>query len=207
MKHSHLVLLKIATWIACLWPFALLVYGALIPNGLGPDPTARIELRTGYMTLLLLTVTLTITPVRRLSPRLNWLVRFRRLIGLFAFLYATIHMLTYVGLYAGFDLNTMLHDIAKRRFITIGMAAWLLLLPLALTSTTGSIRRLGGKQWNRLHKLVYLAAICGVIHYWWQVKTGVLTPLPLTIVIAVLLAARVVYALMRRGRARAVAAD
>jgi methionine sulfoxide reductase heme-binding subunit len=207
MKHSHLVLLKIATWIACLWPFALLVYGALTPNGLGPDPTSRIELRTGYTTLVLLAVTLAITPVRRLSPRLNWLVRFRRLIGLFAFFYATIHMLAYVGLYAFFDVNTMMHDIAKRRFITSGVAAWLLLLPLALTSTTGSIRRLGGKQWNRLHKLVYLAAICGVIHYWWQVKPGVLTPLTLTIVIAVLLAARVVYALVKRGRASAVAAD
>jgi methionine sulfoxide reductase heme-binding subunit len=207
MKRSTLILLKTLAWIACLWPLGLLVYGALTPNGLGPDPDARIALRTGYTTLVLLTVTLAITPVRRLSPRLNWLARFRRLIGLFAFFYATIHMLTYVGLYSGFDVNTMLDDIAKRRFITSGVVAWLVLLPLALTSTTWSIRKLGGKRWNLLHRLVYLAAICGVIHYWWQVKTGVLTPLPLTIVIAVLLLARVVYALMKHGKARPVAAD
>jgi methionine sulfoxide reductase heme-binding subunit len=206
MKRSTLILLKTLAWIACMWPLGLLAYGALTPNGLGPDPDARIALRTGYTTLVLLTVTLAITPVRRLSPRLNWLVRFRRLIGLFAFFYATIHMLTYVGLYSGFDVQTMLDDIAKRRFITSGVVAWLLLLPLALTSTTGSIRKLGGKQWNRLHRLVYIAAICGVVHYWWQVKTGVLTPLPLTIVIAVLLLARVVYAFVKRGKARAVTA-
>ena len=206
MKRTTLILLKTLTWIACLWPLGLLVYGALTPNGLGPDPDARIALRTGYMTLLLLAVTLAITPVRRLSPRLNWLVRFRRLTGLFAFFYATIHMLTYVGLYSGFDVQTMLDDIAKRRFITSGVIAWLLLLPLALTSTTWAIRKLGGKGWNLLHKLVYIAAICGVVHYWWQVKPGVLTPLPLTIVIAVLLLARVVYAVIARRRTRAVAA-
>ena len=207
MKRSTLILLKTLAWIACLWPLGLLVVGALTPNGLGPDPAARIALRTGYTTLVLLAVTLAITPVRRLSPRLGWLVRFRRLVGLFAFFYATLHMLTYVGLYSGFDVHAMLDDIAKRRFITIGAAAWLLLLPLALTSTTWAIRKLGGKRWNLLHKLIYLAAICGVIHYWWQVKTGVLTPLPLTIVIAVLLLVRVVYAFRKSGKARPVAAD
>ena len=206
MKRSTLILLKTLAWIACLWPVGLLAYGALTPNGLGPDPDARIALRTGYTTLVLLAVTLAITPVRRLSPRLNWLIRFRRLIGLFAFFYATIHMLTYVGLYSGFDVHAMLDDVAKRRFITIGVAAWMLLLPLALTSTTWAIRKLGGKRWNLLHKLIYLAAICGVIHYWWQVKTGVLTPLPLTIAIAVLLLARVVYAFVKRGKARPIAA-
>jgi len=128
--------------------------------------------------------------VRRLSPRLNWLIKFRRLLGLFAFFYGTMHMLIYVALYSAFDVNAMLDDIAKRKFITIGVAAWLLLLPLALTSTTWAIKKLGGKNWNRLHKLVYLAAICGAIHYWWQVKPGVLAPLNLTICLAILLAAR-----------------
>jgi sulfoxide reductase heme-binding subunit YedZ len=207
MKHSTLILLKTLTWIVCLWPLALLVYGALTPNGLGADPSARIALRTGYTTLVLLAVTLAVTPVRRIVPRLGWLVKFRRLFGLFAFFYATIHMLTYVGLYSGFDVNTMLDDIAKRRFITVGVAAWLLLLPLALTSTTWAIRKMGGKRWNLLHRLIYLAAICGVIHYWWQVKTGVLTPLPLTIVIAVLLLTRIVFALRKSRKARPVAAD
>jgi sulfoxide reductase heme-binding subunit YedZ len=95
-----------------------------------------------------------------------------------------------VALYASFDVNAMLADIAKRRFITIGVAAWLLLLPLAATSTTWAIRKLGGKRWNQLHKLVYLAAVCGVIHYWWQVKPGVLSPLRLTVALSVLLLAR-----------------
>ena len=116
-------------------------------------------------------------------------------------------MLTYVALYSGFNLNAMLGDVTKRRFITMGVAAYLLLLPLALTSTTWAIRKLGGKRWNRLHKLVYLAAICGVIHYWWQVKPGVITPIAITVILAVLLLARPVQAYMqRRKKKRAVAA-
>jgi len=144
--------------------------------------------------------------VRKLAPRLGWLIKFRRLLGLFAFFYGTVHMLAYVALYAGFDVNAMLDDIARRKFITMGVATWLLLLPLALTSTNWAIRKLGGKNWNRLHKLVYVAAICGVIHYWWQVKPGVLAPLNLTIALAVLLAVRPVLGWWQRRRVRAVAA-
>jgi sulfoxide reductase heme-binding subunit YedZ len=199
MKRSTLILLKTLTWIACLGPMGLLVYQA-VTNTLGPDPTSKLALTTGYNTLLLLILSLAITPVRRLSPRLNWLIRFRRLLGLFAFFYGTVHMLIYVALYSAFDVNAMLNDIAKRKFITVGVAAWLLLLPLALTSTNWAIRKLGGKNWNRLHKLVYVAAICGAIHYWWQVKTGVLSPLRLTVVLAVLLAARVVWSLWQKLR-------
>lgn len=204
MKRSTLVLLKTLTWVACLWPAGLLTYQA-VTNTLGPDPTANIELTTGYNTLLLLILSLTVTPVRKLVPQLGWLIKFRRLLGLFAFFYGTIHMLAYVALYAGFDVNAMLADIEKRRFITIGVAAWLLLLPLALTSTNWAIRKLGGKNWNRLHKLVYVAAVCGVIHYWWQVKPGVLSPLRLTLVLGVLLAARPVLAWVQRRRVPAVA--
>ncbi|MGA9667802.1 MAG: protein-methionine-sulfoxide reductase heme-binding subunit MsrQ [Terracidiphilus sp.] len=189
MKRSTLIALKTLTWVACLWPLALLVYGA-VTNNLGADPTAKITFATGSTTLNLLTITLAITPVRRLSPRLNWLIKFRRILGLFAFFYATLHLLTYVALYAGFDINTMLADIEKRRFITVGLIAWLLLLPLAATSTNWAIRKLGGKRWGRLHKLVYVAAVCGVIHYWWQVKPGVLSPMSNTVILAVLLAAR-----------------
>ncbi len=203
MKRSTLIILKALTWLACLWQFGLLVYEA-VTNTLGPDPTAKIELSTGYITLLLIILSLAITPLRSLSPRLSWLIKFRRLLGLFAFFYGTVHLLTYVALYAGFDVTTVEIDIAKRRFITVGVAAWLLLLPLALTSTNWAIRKLGGKNWNRLHKLVYVAAICGVIHYWWQVKPGVLSPLNLTIVLAVLLAARPVLTWMQRRKARAV---
>ncbi|HEY1160093.1 MAG TPA: protein-methionine-sulfoxide reductase heme-binding subunit MsrQ [Terracidiphilus sp.] len=203
MKRSTLILLKTLTWTACLGPAGLLAYQA-VTNTLGPDPTANIELTTGYNTLLLLILSLAITPVRRILPRLSWLIKFRRLLGLFAFFYATLHMLTYVALYAGFDVNTMVADIEKRRFITMGVAAWLLLLPLAATSTNWSIRKLGGKRWNRLHMLVYVAAVCGVIHYWWQVKPGVLSPLRLTVVLGVLLAARPVLFWWKRRRVRAV---
>ncbi|HXR40583.1 MAG TPA: protein-methionine-sulfoxide reductase heme-binding subunit MsrQ [Terracidiphilus sp.] len=205
MKRSTLVLLKTVTWGACLWPAGLLTYQAVM-NTLGPDPTANIELTTGYDTLLLLILLLTITPLRKLVPRLNWLIKFRRLLGLFAFFYGTVHMLAYVALYAGFNVNAMLDDVAKRKFITIGAVTWLLLLPLAATSTIWAIRKLGGKNWNRLHKLVYAAAVCGVIHYWWQVKPGVLTPMNMTISLAVLLAARPVLSWWQRRRVRAVAA-
>ena len=205
MKRSTLILLKTLVWIACLAPFCWLAWGAAT-NNLGPDPTATMAFSTGLATLRLLTITLAITPLRRLSPRFNWLIKFRRLLGLFAFFYATLHMLTYVALYSGFNLNTMLADVARRRFITMGVAAYLLLLPLALTSTTWAIRKLGGKRWNRLHKLVYIAAICGVIHYWWQVKPGVITPITITLILAVLLVARPVQTILqRRKKAQVVA--
>ena len=205
MNRQTLIALKTLTWLACLWPLGWLVWGAAT-NNLGPDPTATITFTTGLATLRLLVITLAITPLRRLWPRLNWLIKFRRLLGLFAFFYATLHLATYVALYAGFDVNTMAADIAKRRFITVGVAAWLLLLPLAATSTNWAIRKLGGKRWNQLHKLVYLAAVCGVIHYWWQVKPGVRTPMTMTVILGVLLAARPVLAWMQRRKMRAATA-
>ncbi|MGB6193465.1 MAG: protein-methionine-sulfoxide reductase heme-binding subunit MsrQ [Terracidiphilus sp.] len=201
MKRSTLILLKTLTWIACLWPFALLAYGA-VTNNLGPDPSAKIALTTGYTALFILICSLAVTPLRKLIPQLNWLIKFRRLLGLFAFFYATVHLLTWVALYSGFNVQAMTDDLLKRRFIYMGMATWLLLLPLALTSTNWSIRKLGGKRWNRLHRLVYIAAICGIIHYWWQVKPGVLSPLRMTMVLAVLLLARPVIAVVQRRRAR-----
>jgi sulfoxide reductase heme-binding subunit YedZ len=201
MNRKTLITLKTLTWIACLSPFALLVY-EYVTNTLGPDPTSTIALTTGYNTLLMLILSLAITPLRLLSPRLSWLIKFRRLLGLFAFFYASIHLATYVALYANFNLSVFETDITKRRFIIAGFCAYLLLLPLAATSTTWAIRKLGGKRWNRLHKLVYLAAICGIIHYWWQVKPGVLSPLNLTIALGVLLLARPVLAFVQKRRAR-----
>jgi sulfoxide reductase heme-binding subunit YedZ len=201
MKRSTLLTLKTLVWLACLWPLGWLLWGA-INNNLGADPTATITFATGLATLRLLIISLAITPVRRLSPRLGWLIKFRRLLGLFAFFYATLHLLTYVALYAGFDVNTMAADIAKRRYITAGVTAWLLLLPLAATSTNWAIRKLGGKRWNSLHKLVYAAAVCGIIHYWWQVKPGVLTPLTMTILLGILLLARPVQDWNQRRKAR-----
>jgi sulfoxide reductase heme-binding subunit YedZ len=189
MTRSNIILLKTLTWIACLWPLGILIWEA-VTNHLGPDPTATLSFATGSTTLNLLTISLAITPVRRLIKPLSWIGPWRKLIGLFAFFYACLHLLAYVALYAGFNVQTMIDDIAKRRFITMGVLAWLLLVPLALTSTNWSIRKLGGKRWKRLHKLVYVAAVCGVIHYWWQVKPGVLAPLGITVILAVLLAAR-----------------
>lgn len=206
MNRSTLILLKTLAWLACLAPFCWLVWGAVM-NSLGPDPTGAMAFATGKTTLRLLVITLAISPLRRIWPRLSWLIKFRRLLGLFAFFYATLHMLTYVALYAGFNVSLMLSDVAKRRFITAGAAAYLLLLPLALTSTAWSIRRLGGKRWNLLHMLIYPAAVLGVIHFWWQLKPGVLTPLRITLILAVLLLVRPILAIARRGKARSAVAD
>ena len=203
MNRLALIILKVLVWVACLAPVARLAYGALTLNGLGADPTAHIELTTGYTTLMLLAIGLGITPARRLIPRLSWMIKFRRLLGLFAFFYATVHMLAYVALYAGFNLNAIVDDIAKRRFITMGVLAYVLLVPLALTSTNWAIRKLGGKRWNRLHKLVYVAAVAGLIHYWWQVKTGVLLPLPFTVAIGILLLVRPIQTWLQKKRTAA----
>lgn len=202
MNRQTLIALKVLVWLACLAPFCWLVWGALT-NNLGPNATGAIAYATGRTTLRLLAITLAISPLRRLIPRFFWLIKFRRLLGLFAFFYATLHMLTWVALYNNFDLHAMLSDVTRRRYITAGMAAYLSLLPLALTSTAWAIRKLGGKNWNRLHMLIYVAAICGVAHYWWQMKPGVLTPLAMTVVIAALLLARPILARRQRRKASA----
>ena len=205
MKRSTLIVLKTLVWIGCLAPLATAIYES-VTNTLGPDPTAELASITGLTALWLLAGGLAISPVRALSPRLSWLIKFRRLLGLFVFFYATLHMLTWLGLYAGFDLTTIKTDITKRRFIIMGVTTWLLLLPLAATSTTWSIRKLGGKNWNRLHMLVYLAAITAMVHYWWKVKTGVLEPAPYTLVILVLLGVRPLLAWNQRRKARVAVA-
>lgn len=189
MSRKTLILLKTATWLACLAPFLWMIWRA-VANTLGPDPTHTLAFATGRSALRILVLSLAITPLRRLLPRLGWLIRLRRLLGLFAFFYATLHILVWAALYANLDPGSMYADILKRRYVTAGMAAWLLLVPLALTSTNWAIRKLGGKNWNRLHRLVYFAAAAAVIHYWWQVKSGVLTPLGITILLAVLLLVR-----------------
>jgi sulfoxide reductase heme-binding subunit YedZ len=205
MKRSTLIILKTLTWIGCLWPFTWIVY-SYVNDSLGPDQTAKIASVTGLTAIWLLAATLAISPIRTLSPRLSWLIKFRRLLGLFMFFYASVHMLTWLGLYAGFDLNTIESDIEKRRFIIMGVTTYLLVLPLAATSTTWAIRKMGGKNWNRLHMLIYLAAITATVHFWWKVKTGVLSPLPLTLVLLVLLGVRPLLAWRRRRKTRAAVA-
>jgi sulfoxide reductase heme-binding subunit YedZ len=189
MNKPALIALKVLTWVACLLPIAILVSDA-ITNNLGPDPTKTITFSSGKAALHILIISLAITPARMLWSRLSWMIKFRRLLGLFAFFYASIHLFAYIGLYAAFDPHVMLQDVLKRRFITVGVLAWLLLVPLALTSTTGAIKRLGGKRWQRLHKLVYVAICLGIVHYWWQVKAGVTTPLVDTLWVAGVLLAR-----------------
>jgi methionine sulfoxide reductase heme-binding subunit len=184
-------------WALCLTPLALLVWwGAR--DGLGANPIERITHWTGQWALVGLLATLAVTPLRR-ATGINGLIRYRRLLGLFAFFYATLHVLTYFALDHFFDLAAVVEDIRKRPFITAGFAAFVLLLPLAATSTTGMIRRLG-RNWARLHALVYVAAGLGVLHFLWLVKADTRRPLLFAAALLVLLIARL--PVLRRGRGR-----
>src|SRR5690349_24917652 len=192
--------LKIAVFLACLGPLAYLLYGffgrtpfdqTTWGRGLGANPIEKITHTTGDWTLWFLLITLAVTPARKLLRQPS-LIKFRRMIGLFAFFYGCLHLLTYVWLDKFFNIHEMLADIAKRKFITIGLTALLLMVPLAITSTSGWIRRLGGKRWQRIHRLIYFAAIAGVIHYLWLVKADIRKPLEDAIVLGMLLAYRIV---------------
>src|SRR6202049_4167414 len=194
---------KPVVFLVCLIPLALLGWKAY-SGALGANPIEVITHATGDWTLRFLLITLAITPIRKLTGRL-WLIRFRRMFGLFAFFYGTLHFLTYIWLDKFFDLHEMLHDVAKRRFITVGFTAFVLLIPLALTSTAGWIRRLGGKRWQALHRLIYVSAIAGVIHYWWLVKADVSKPAQYAFVLSLLLGYRVVAWLVRRNTERKAA--
>ena len=203
MPPRALKALKVVVFLVCLAPFVWLAVH-LVQSDLGPDPTAKVTFFTGRATLRLLVISLAVTPVRRLSPKLAWLIKFRRMLGLFAFFYGTLHLATYVVLYANLDVHTMVNDILHRRFIFAGLLAWGLMVPLALTSTKWSIRKLGGKRWQALHRIVYVSAIAGITHYWWKVKPGDYTPMLITIVLFVLLLARLAYTAMS-ARRKAVA--
>jgi sulfoxide reductase heme-binding subunit YedZ len=180
---------KPVVFLACLIPLALLGWKAY-NHALGANPIEVITHATGDWTLRFLLITLAVTPVRKLTRQL-WLIRYRRMFGLFAFFYVTLHFLTYIWLDKFFDLHEMLHDIAKRKFITLGFTGFVLLIPLALTSTKGWIRRLGGKRWQALHRLIYFSAIVGVIHYWWLVKADIHLPLEYAGVLTILLGYRI----------------
>ena len=180
---------KPVVFLACLIPLALLGRKAY-NHALGANPIEVITHATGDWTLRFLLITLSVTPIRKLTGQL-WLIRYRRMFGLFAFFYATLHFLTYIWLDKFFDLHEMLHDIAKRKFITVGFTGFVLLIPLALTSTKGWIRRLGGKRWQALHRLIYFSAIAGVIHYWWLVKADIHLPLEYAGVLTILLGYRI----------------
>jgi sulfoxide reductase heme-binding subunit YedZ len=182
-------LTKIAIFLAALIPLARLAWRAF-HDGLGANPIEVITHTTGDWTLILILITLSITPLRRIT-RQYWLIGVRRMIGLFAFFYGTLHFLTYIWLDKFFDIHEMLKDIVKRPFITIGFSAFILMMPLALTSNAWSIRRLGGKNWQRLHRLIYLTAILGVVHYAWLVKADLRKPIEYGVILSLLLLYRV----------------
>lgn len=176
---------KVAIFLLGLIPLEELIWRGF-HNGLGANPVEFIQLTTGDWTLRFLVFTLCITPFRKLL-NLPDLIRFRRMLGLFAFAYVCLHFLTYLVLDQSFDFAAIWKDIAKRPFITVGFLGFLLLLPLAITSTAGWIRRLGGKRWQTLHRAIYFAAVCGVIHYYWKVKSDVRMPLFYGALVAILL--------------------
>jgi sulfoxide reductase heme-binding subunit YedZ len=176
---------KAGVFLICLLPLASLVWGGL-HHGLTANPIEFITHATGDWTLRFIVFTLCITPFRRLLA-LPDLIRFRRMLGLFAFFYGCLHFTTYIWLDKFFDLKEVWKDIAKRPYITVGFLAFVLLIPLAITSTAGWIRRLGGRRWQMLHRAIYISAVAGVIHYYWQVKSAVLRPLAYGAIVAVLL--------------------
>jgi methionine sulfoxide reductase heme-binding subunit len=194
---------KPVLFLACLLPVARLAWLGF-HSGLGANPIEFITHSTGDCTLTFLLVTLSITPLRKLS-RQYWLISYRRMLGLFAFFYGFLHLMTYVWLDKFFDVHEMLHDIAKRKFITAGMTAFTLMIPLALTSTKWAIRKLG-KRWQTLHRLIYFSAAAGVIHYLWLVKADLKKPLEYALVLGMLLMYRVVvWAVTKRSTPKAVA--
>lgn len=224
MPKSTIILLKCLIHLLCLIPFAWLLHlyssGALALNA---DPINYITHFTGDWAVYILLIDLAITPIRRLSPKIAFLIRFRRLIGLYAFFYATLHLATYVFLFSGYNLPAaiaglrsghpgmfltqwklvwpnILGDLKKRSFIQVGLIAWVILLALAVTSPSAIMRAMGGKNWQRLHRLIYIAAIAAVVHFWWLVKTGVRTPWKDTAVLAILLLARLIYTAIKRSK-------
>jgi methionine sulfoxide reductase heme-binding subunit len=194
--------LKAIVFVICLSPLGWLVWRAYHGN-LTANPVEFVQHFTGDWTLRFLLITLSITPLRKLL-NIPDLIRFRRMLGLFAFFYVCLHFLTYLWPDQNFDLPGMWKDVAKRPFITVGFLGFLLLVPLALTSTKGWIRRLGGKRWQALHRLIYVSALCGVIHYYWLVKSDHRLPLLYGAILAVLLLYRLGTSLLKPRPAVAV---
>ena len=198
-KISYLV--KPVFFLLCLIPFALLLYQALTDN-LGVNPVETLTHETGEWALRFLLFTLCITPLRRLT-HVNWLVKLRRMLGLFAFFYAVLHFITYVWLDQFFDWQEILIDIPKRPFITIGFVALILLLPLAITSTSAMQKRLK-KRWLILHKLVYVIPMLVVVHFIWSLKADYSEPLIYTCIFLVLMLSRAVYDRRKRSIKKAL---
>jgi sulfoxide reductase heme-binding subunit YedZ len=186
------------TWLACLLPLAWLAFG-VYADRLGANPIEYLTRATGDWTLRLLLATLAVTPLRQLT---GWhgLVRLRRMLGLYAFFYASLHLTTYLWLDQFFDWPEIVRDIAKRPFVTLGFAAFVLMLPLAATSTDAMMRRLGGRNWLRLHRTVYAVAVLGVAHYWWLVKKDLTEPVAYAALLGLLFALRLWHRRRQRER-------
>ncbi|SMP52818.1 protein-methionine-sulfoxide reductase heme-binding subunit MsrQ [Noviherbaspirillum suwonense] len=206
LNPAQLRRLKVVLFIVATLPFLRLVVYT-INDWLGANPVEFITRNTGDWTLYFLCITLAVTPLRRLTGW-NWLIRLRRMIGLFAFFYAALHFMTFLWFDHFFDVAEMLKDVVKRPFITVGFTAFVLLIPLAATSTNAMIKRLGGKRWQWLHRLIYLVAPLGILHYWWMKagKNDFSQPILFGLIVAALLLARVYWRFGQRAAARSPAA-
>ncbi len=192
--------LKPALFLACLGPAAWLVYGAFLGGDLGVNPVETITNYTGIWTLRLIAISLAVSPLRWLTGW-NRIIQYRRMLGLFAFFYGTLHFMTYFVLDHSLVFAGLWDDVVKRPYITAGFTAFMLLIPLAITSTQGWIRRLGGRNWNLLHRLVYATALLAVLHYWWKVKLDTSSPALYAVIMGTLLGVRVWKALAKRRAA------
>ena len=187
---------KVLVFLLCLAPLTVLVWQGF-HDGLGANPIEKITHATGDWTIRFLLITLAITPLRKLLKQPN-LIRFRRMLGLFAFFYGCLHFTTFVWLDKFFDVQEIVKDVYKRPFITAGFTGFVLLVPLAITSTAGWVRRLGGKRWQMLHRLIYVSGIAGVVHYYWLVKSDVTWPVRYGAILVFLFVCRL--ALWLQGR-------
>lgn len=195
LSPRQLAATKAIVFALCLIPLAQLIHG-VVTDSLGANPIEAVTRALGDWTLRLLLITLAVTPLRRFTG-LNWLLRLRRMLGLFTFFYASLHMLSYVWLDQFFAWKFILKDIVKRPFITVGFAAFVLLVPLAATSTNAMMKRLG-RNWQRLHRAVYAIALFGVLHFWWLVKADTREPALYAGILAVLLGLRLVWSVKAR---------
>jgi len=188
---------KATLFVACLMPLGLLIWRGFT-GGVTANPIEFITHTLGWWTLAFLLVTLSVTPLRRLLD-MPWLLRLRRMLGLYAFFYASLHFLTWLVIDQFFDWQDIVEDIIKRPYITVGFTAFVLLLPLAATSTNAMVRRLGAARWQLLHRLVYVIATLGVVHFWWLVKKDIREPVVFAIVLTILLGVRLIYAKRKSG--------
>ena len=192
LSEPAIARLKGLIFLLALWPLAkLIVLG--YQDHLGANPIEKILRNTGFWTLTFLSLTMAVTPLRQLTQRV-WLGRFRRMLGLFAFFYGVLHFSTYLVLDQFFDWANIVKDISKRPYITVGFSALVLMTPLALTSTDAMLKRLGGRRWRQLHRLVYLITAAGVAHFWWLVKKDISQPVIFAVLLMISLAIRAFYA-------------